>query len=258
VATFVPVVAPAPEEGGEPHGHPMPGGGHGHGAAAGPPALFVRSLADVVGVFPNRGDVEAVPRLGLKLEDKDGAITVKRVWPDTASDEAGMAKGDVIVDLNGVPAGDIHHFRLALARLRWGDRMDLRVQRDGTTVDCATLLEPELESVTRETAPGFKLEEAAALDPTSAEPVKAAEKPDPDTVVHRALILEKGVPQRVEVRRGKVLTEVHLLDPQGRVVRSLYRDPQPDGAVEIEYTRNAAGAVTSTVRRDRSGSEISG
>jgi len=258
VATLVPVVAPAPEEGGEPHGHPMPGGGHGQGAASGPPALFVRSLADVVAVFPNRGDVEEVPRLGLKLEGKDGAITVKRVWPDTASDEAGMAKGDVIVDLNGVPAGDIHHFRLALARLRWGDRMDIRVNREGKTVDCAVLLEPELESVSREVAPGFKLEEAAALDPASAEPVRAAEEPDPDTVIRRTLILAKDVPQRVEVRRGKVLTEVHVVDPQGRIVRSLYRDPQPDGVVEIEYTRNTAGAVTATVRRNRAGQVIPG
>ncbi|HHQ49135.1 MAG TPA: PDZ domain-containing protein [Acidobacteria bacterium] len=256
VATLVPVIAPAPEEGGEPHGHPMPGGGHGPGAGSGPPALFVRSLADVVAVFPNRGDVEEVPRLGLKLEEKDGAITVKRVWPETASEEAGVAKGDVITDLNGFPAGDIHHFRLALARLRWGDRMDLRVQRDGKAVDCSVLLEPELETVTREVAPGFKVEEAAALDPASAEPVKAAVKPDPKAEVHRTLILKKDVPQRVEVRHGKVLTAVHVLDPKGHVVRSLYRDPLHDGTVEIEYHRDADGAVTSIVRRDRAGQTI--
>jgi len=258
VATFVPVVAPAPEEGGEPHGHPMPGGDHAGGSASGPPALFVRSLADIVGVFPNRGDVEEVPRLGLKLEEKDGIIAVKRVWPDTASKRAGVLKGDAIVDLNGVPAGDIHHFRLALALLRWGDRMDLRVKRDGKTVDCAVLLEPELESVTREVAPGFKLEDAAAVDPASAEPVGAAPEPDPGTVVRRKLIVRKKVPVRVEVWRGKILTEVHTLDGAGRVARSLYREPLPDGAVEIEYTRDALGAVTETVRKDRSGAVITG
>lgn len=258
VATFVPVVAPAPEEGGEPHGHPMPGGGHGKGPAAGLPALFVRSLADVVGVFPNRGDVEEIPRLGLKLEEKDGAIAVKRVWPDTASDRAGVTKGDVITDLNGRPAGDIHHLRLALARLRWGDRMDLRVERDGETVDCAVLLEPELESVTREVAPGFKVEDAAAVDPASAEPVGAAPTPDPDTAVRRRLVLHKDVPQRVEVWRGESLVEVHMLDSGGRVVRSLFRDPLSDGAVEIEYRRDAGGAVEATVRRNRAGTVIPG
>ncbi len=258
VATLVPVTAPMPEEDGEPHGHPMPGGGHGNGPAAGPPALFVRSLADVVAVFPNRGDLEEVPRLGLKLEEKDGAIAVKRVWPDTASDRAGVAKGDVITDLNGRPAGDIHHLRLALARLRWGDRMDLRVERDGETVDCAVLLEPKLESVTREVAPGWKVEDAAMVDPTSSRPVAAAPTPDPDTAVRRRLVLHKDVPQRVEVWRGESLVEVHMLDSGGRVVRSLFRDPLSDGAVEIEYRRDASGAVEGAVRRNRAGTVISG
>ncbi|NOZ77668.1 MAG: PDZ domain-containing protein, partial [Acidobacteria bacterium] len=165
VTTFCPVTAPAPEPAGEePQGHPMSGMEHG-GGAGGTPALFVRSLADVVGVFADRGGVGAVPKIGLKLKLADGKIVVKMAWPDTASAAAGLHPGDQVVDLNGAVPSDIHHLRLALARLRWGDRFDMKVERNGTTIDCAALLEPEVRTVDTTVAPGWKVEPAAPFDP---------------------------------------------------------------------------------------------
>ncbi len=252
VTTFCPVTAPAPEPPGEePHGHPMPGGAHAAGAGAGPPALFARSLADVVGVFANHGGVEAVPRIGLKLAEADGRIVVERAWPDTASAAAGLRKGDRVVDLGGRPFADIHHLRLALARLRWGDRFDMRVERDGATVDCAALLEPEIVSTETTVAPGWKVEPLAAFDPAAPAPVRAAPKAAPAAA--NRLVLHDGTPVRVETWSGKTLLAVHVLDENGRVVRSLYRDPLADGAVEVRYHRDAGGAVTSTERLDRAG-----
>jgi len=134
--------------------------------------------------------------------------------------------------------------------------MDIRVSRDGKTVDCAVLLEPELETVTREVAPGWKVEDAAPVDPGSDQPVEAVPEADPDTVVRRRLVSRKGTPERVEVRRGETLVELHVLDEGLRVARSIYRKPRPDGAVDIEYRRNADGVVVETIRRDRRGHTI--
>ncbi len=250
VATFVPVTAPAPEPGGEPSGHPMPGD---QKAGAGEPALFVRSVADVVGAFPDRGGVEEVPRLGLKLEEgEDGSILVKRAWPGSFAERAGLRKGDRIVDLAGAVPADIHRLRLALARLRWGDRLDLRVERDGATVDCVALLEPEVLTVEREAAPGWKVEAAGGFDPAGPAPVRLLEQAGASTV-DRRLVTRQEVPSHVEVWHGKTLREVHRLDAAGRVVRSLFRDPLADGTVEIVYRRDGEGRVVEITRLDRSG-----
>ncbi len=256
VTTFCPVTAPAPEPAGaEPQGHPMPGMSHG-GSAGGPPALFVRSLADVVGVFADRGGVEAVPRIGLKLKVAKGAIIVRRVWPETASAAAGLRKGDRIVDLNGVKPRDVHHLRLALARLRWGGRLDMKVVRDGKEVDCAALLEPEIKTVETTVAPGWTITAAAPFGPAGATPAKAAPKAVAD--VHRLLVMHDGKAVRVEVWESRTLSAVHELDATGRAVRSLYRTPQPDGAVEVRYERTKNGAVKKVTRYDRAGHEIRG
>ncbi len=250
VATFVPVTAPPPAPEGETSGHPMPGG---QKAGRGEPALFVRSVADVVAAFPDRGGVEEVPRLGLKLEEGDGgAILVKRAWPDSAAEAAGLEKGDRIVDLNGVEPADIHRLRLALARLRWGDRMDLRVERDGKTVDCVVLLEPEVVSTERTVAPGWRVQPAGGFDPAGTAPVLPLEEAGASGV-ERLLVSSGDVPSRVEVRRDGVLEEVHELDVAGRVVRSVFRQPLADGAVEITYRRDGDGTVVEVSRLDRSG-----
>jgi hypothetical protein len=39
-------------------------------------------------------------------------------------------------------------------------------------------------------------------------------------------------------------------------VRSLYRTPRVDGAVEIRYRRDQAGLLISTLRVDRTGGEL--
>ena len=253
VATFVPVTAPAPDPEGEPSGHPMPGG---QKAGDGEPALFVRSVADVVAAFPDRGGVEEVPRLGLKLEEgEDGAILVKRAWPDSPSEAAGLAAGDRIVDLGGAEPADIHRLRLALARLRWGDRLDLRVERDGATVDCAVLLEPDVLTVERTVAPGWTVEPLGGFDPTAPSPVIPLETRGA-VDVHRRLVTREDGPSHVEIRRDGVLEEVHHLDRNGRVERSLFRTPLSDGTVEILYRRRADGTVESITRLDRSGTPV--
>jgi membrane-associated protease RseP (regulator of RpoE activity) len=233
----------------------MSGMEHG-GGAGGTPALFVRSLADVVGVFADRGGVEAVPRIGLKLKLADGKIVVKMAWPDTASAAAGLHPGDRIMDLNGAVPSDIHHLRLALARLRWGDRLDMKVERSGKTIDCAALLEPEVRTVDTTVAPGWKVEAAAPFDPAGVAAAMAA--PAAASSRDARLILRGGKAVRVEVWKGKTLVAVHVLDASGRAIRSLYRAPLSGGVVEVRYERAKDGSVTAVRRFDRAGRPVSG
>ena len=72
------------------------------------------------------------------------------------------------------------------------------------------------------------------------------------------LVSEDDGAERVEVWSDDVLEEVHELDAARRVVRSLYRSPRADGAVEVRYERAEGGSVASVVRMDSEGQVIRG
>jgi len=254
VVTMCPATAPAPPEEGEPTGHPMGGGGHEMGASAGPPAQFARSLADYVAVFPSRGGIEAFPTIGLKLKaDEDDRPVVSMVWPDTLASTVGFAPGDRILDINGVAPTNLGEFRFLLAQIEWGQRLGIRVMRDDETVEIGALLFPTVESIDRTVAPGYVVEALDAFDPRSS--VGATESVVPEDRARWSLVTDDGVPVRAEVRIDNVLEEVHLLDENGRVARSMYRIVR-DGVVAIRYERDEAGAVVATTEYDRAGAVI--
>jgi len=262
VATFCPVVAPPPPDPeDEPAGHPMGGGDKGKGAgmgkgmaaAAASPASFTRGLADFVGVFVDAGGIEAFPQLGFQLTDKEEAPTVSMVFPDSIAAAAGLAAGDRIIDVNGVRPAGRSELRTLLAATEWRQRVGFMVERDGAQQEVAMLLYPQVDLSEPATAPGWSIAPAAELDPEAGSPVaEAAEDLHPRSI----LVRRNGAPQWVEVRTGEALDAVHEVDGDGRVVRSLYRAPLPDGAVEVRYRRAADGVLESAVRVDRSGREL--
>jgi len=255
VITFSPATAPAPEPDGEPSGHPM-GGGHDEGESAGAPAQFSRSLSDFVGVFPDRGGIEAFPTVGLKLKaDDNDRPVVSMVWPDTLAKEVGFESGDQILDINGIVPEDLGHLRFLLAEIAWGQRLGLRVQRGDEIVEVAALLFPSIDTSDESVVPGYLLETMVPLNPAS--PVSATEQVFPEGMAEWSLVTKDDVPARAELRRDGVLDEVHELDPLGRVTRSLYRFAHEDGTVERRYTRDELGAVVETTSFDRTGAEIS-
>jgi uncharacterized iron-regulated protein len=247
VAVLCPVTAPAPDPEGEPAGHPM--GGMGGGGPA--PAQFVRSLADIVAVFA--GAAEPFPRLGLSLKENDEGIEISMVLPETPAKHAGFASGDHLVDVNGIIPSSLSQLRRLLARQEWGQRLDLRIDRGEETLDIAVLLYPEVELTETSVLAGWQLEPVGELDPTGSAPVATV---DAEQIARRVLVSKDGTPRRVEVWRGKVLDEVHELDGNSRVARSLYRQPLLDGAVEIRYQRAEDGSVTDTSRYSRHGERI--
>jgi len=256
IVTFCPVTAPAPDPEGEPHGHPM-GGAHGGMGGGSAPALFSRSLADYVGGFAETGGVVAYPGLGLKLEEGEGgAITVSRVWPDSLAEEAGLQKGDIVLALGGWQPESVSSLRMALARLGWGGRLDLRVERGGETLFASALLRPEVVSVERSVAPGFRVSAVEWLDPPGAAAPVCLDGGIGAPEVERALIRDGDGSELVEVRVGGTLMAVHELDPNGLVLRSLYRESLPDGTVEVLLRRDDDGALLDDLRFDRTGSVI--
>lgn len=254
IASFCPVTAPAPDPDGQPSGHPM-GGGHQAGGDDESPAIFARSLADYVGVFPDRGGIEAFPTLGLRLtENDDGHQEVSMVWPDTLAESVGFASGDRILDLNGHSPDSLSDLRFLLADLEWGDRAGVRVDRDGNELEIAALLYPNVTVAEAELAPGYDVDGLTAFDPHL--PLAPIELIVPEDQARWRLVTHDGSATRVEVRSGDLLAEVHELDNAGRVVRSLYRTARDNGAVEIRYRRGEDGAVVNTEAIDRTGARI--
>lgn len=249
VSTFCPVQAPIPSaDSEEPAGHPM--GGDREGDAQ-PQAIFVRSLADFVGVFQATGGIDAWPTLGLKLKEGDGGEPMVSIaWPDGRAAAVGFESGDVIVDFNGVEPKNLSDLRMMLAGLEWGDRVDLRVRRGEETLDLVMLLVPDPVLEDRQVAPGWTVEPVEALTPESAEAVMAVEV-EPEEVI---VLQSKGETFRWVVRwRDGEAQELHMLDDAGRVNRSRYLVPLEDGAVEIVFNRDPQGRVRSTDRLSREG-----
>ncbi len=67
----------------------------------------------------------------LELEVAEGVI-VTRVVPGSAADDAGLERGDIILELEGDPAGTAHDFDRALAEA--GEGVILLVRRNRTTL----------------------------------------------------------------------------------------------------------------------------
>ena len=252
VATYCPVQAPIPDPEGEGlGGHPMGGGGEQPGGA---PAVFSRSLADYVGVFENTGGVDAWPTMGMKLKAGDGGEPVVSIaWPDSRASEAGFETGDVILDLNGEDVEDLTSFRMMLSRLEWGDRVDARVRRGNEFLEIVSLLAPDPVVEEREIPPGWDVEPLADFSPDAESKVPAS-APKVDVTTER--VRRDGNPGWVVVRREDIAVELHELDDNDYVRRSLYLEPQQDGAVDIRYERAPDGTITHTQRLDRAGEPV--
>ncbi|HET8882801.1 MAG TPA: DegQ family serine endoprotease, partial [Solimonas sp.] len=78
------------------------------------------------------GGQEVTPELAkaLNLPSNRGAL-VGRVIPKSPADKAGIKAGDLIVEANGKPIIDFGQLRSLVGLLRVGDKVDLKLYRDG-------------------------------------------------------------------------------------------------------------------------------
>lgn len=249
VLTFLPVIAPAVDPDVKLRGHPM---GTGKEQESRPRALFTRSLGDYVGVYHDYGGVEVFPSFGFSLEEgDDGEIMVRMVLPDSLSEKAGVEAGDRVLDLNGREPGDIRRLRMELSRFRWGDRFDLKVEREGKERNVVILLKPDVRDQKERAAQDWIREKIKPFDWASARAVTEGMKTEEEKIYF--LAHKKGRPPWIERRENGLCREFHELDEDGRVIRSVYADPLGDGTVEIRYERDPEGNVTRQELLDREG-----
>ena len=244
------------------------GGGRDDEENAAPPAQFARSLADYIGVFPDRGGIEAFPTLGLRLKaDDENHPVVSMVWPDTLAKEVGFESGDRILDINGIVPESLGEFRFLLADIEWGRRIGIQVERGDATIEVAGLLYPTIDTSDVSAVPDYTLQSMVPLNPTfdrdafrdlfnATSAVSAAQQVFPEGLPEWSLVSKDELPIRAELRRDEVLDEVHELDQNGRVSRSLYRLAHEDGTVERRYQRDEEGAVEEIVSLDRTGAVL--
>lgn len=64
-------------------------------------------------------------------EDRQGGVLISEVHEDGPSAKAGLQQGDVILDYSGNPVKDVNHLRNIVARTKVGDRVQIKILREG-------------------------------------------------------------------------------------------------------------------------------
>jgi serine protease Do len=77
---------------------------------------------------------------GLGIRDSDG-ILISDVMKDSPADRAGLQEGDVILSMDGVPAGNVPQFRNRVARTKPGETVKLEIMHDDVKKDVRVKLE---------------------------------------------------------------------------------------------------------------------
>jgi len=85
-------------------------------------------------------------RLGVLLEEADGAVTIKGVQPDSAAAAAGVREGDIVRSFAGKAVAETFDLIYEVKQFRPGDKALLQLERDGETLS----VEVEFKSAAKE------------------------------------------------------------------------------------------------------------
>jgi hypothetical protein len=75
---------------------------------------------------------ERRPKLGVKRDDDQEGFVVFEVEPGTPAAAAGILKGDVLVRVGGFTIASYDDLRTALAAVKFGDRVEVLIRRNGS------------------------------------------------------------------------------------------------------------------------------
>jgi aminopeptidase N len=75
------------------------------------------------------------PRLGIMVEETEGALVIKRAIEHGPAGKAGLEDGDIITALDGHPIKSLADLKIALFYTHIGDRIHLAVDRGGVVLD---------------------------------------------------------------------------------------------------------------------------
>jgi membrane-associated protease RseP (regulator of RpoE activity) len=76
-------------------------------------------------------------RLGVVLEEVEGAVRIKEVMAGSNGERAGLKEGDIIRRIDGEPVAESFDLVYAVQQKRAGDSATLQVERDGATQEVA-------------------------------------------------------------------------------------------------------------------------
>jgi len=91
-----------------------------------------------IGIMPNEISPGQEEAYGLKPGEK--GVAISEVSPNSPGAKAGLKVGDVITAVNGTPVQDVNSFRLDVAGMAPGTRVNLKIMRDGQNMDVPVTL----------------------------------------------------------------------------------------------------------------------
>jgi len=169
------------------------------------------------------------------LPDESGAL-VGEVQSDTPAANAGLERGDVIVELNGKKVADSRHLRLMVAQTPPKTKVTLKIIRDGKSKTLTATLTPLPDELA-----GSPQGEQSERGEAKADALDGVEVADLDAAARR----QHDIPPHV---RGALVTEV---DPDstaaeaglraGDVILEINRRPVRNADDAVELCKNAEG-----------------
>jgi len=93
-------------------------------------------LADAVFTLPQPAKTETVPpRLGVRLEEKDGAVRIANVTSGSLAETSGLKTGDQLVEVAGLPVGNMLRAITAIRLQPAGTWLPMQVKRGDDTLE---------------------------------------------------------------------------------------------------------------------------
>jgi serine protease Do len=184
------------------------GGSQGIGFAV--PANLARQVMDQVlknghvtraylGIYPQ----DVTPRMAKAFGEKDSqGIVVGDVSPNSPAKEAGIQRGDIILEVNGKPVADSNQLRMSISMMQPGTELKLKTLRNGTERDATV----KLVEMPKESAKADSTND----DPGGSKALEGVEVSGLDSRTARQL----GIP---ETTKGVVVTDI---DPASKLADS--------------------------------------
>jgi S1-C subfamily serine protease len=69
--------------------------------------------------------------LGVQLKQSEAGIQVQAILPDSPADKAGLRMNDIILKMNGEDVGVMQNFVKSVGAKKPGDKIKLKIKRDG-------------------------------------------------------------------------------------------------------------------------------
>jgi serine protease Do len=184
------------------------GGSQGIGFAV--PANLARQVMDQVlknghvtraylGIYPQ----DVTPRMAKAFGEKDSqGIVIGDVSPNSPAKQAGIERGDIILEVNGKPVTDSNQLRMSISMMQPGTELKLKTLRNGTERDATV----KLAEMPKESAKADSTND----DPGGSKALEGVEVSGLDSRTARQL----GIP---ETTKGVVVTDI---DPASKLADS--------------------------------------